>query len=122
MGRPTKGKSARTKSIAVRMTEKEHAEFISKARAARKSTTDFLLAAVENTQVVVPASQSASPERDQELMLKALRYLNATSNNINQIAHRLHTDHLGGAVTERTYLAILENLSYIQQYMKQAVL
>ena len=62
------------------------------------------------TQVVAKPKASADS-------LRAVYLLQKASNNINQLAHRANSEHLAGVLSEATFLAIVNQLEQLNQFM-----
>lgn len=111
-GRKPKSGVAFGKPIAFRLPADAELDFRSKAAAAGMTLADFLRECVlkNRTQIVVrkPVSQ------DHRMMLYAV---NKAGNNLNQLAHAANTAKLTGKASEGTYLAILDHLQWIEQFM-----
>jgi len=117
MARPKKEKAEKlTEPVSFRLAKADHAAFVAKVEASGMKESAFLRDCVLNnkTQIVAKAKTSVDVTR--------LLYLcNKVSNNVNQLAHRVNTDHLAGKVNEATYESLLFELHAVTQYMKVAL-
>ncbi|EPN0316314.1 plasmid mobilization relaxosome protein MobC [Vibrio vulnificus] len=52
---------------------------------------------------------------------RMLFLVNKTSNNINQIAHRLNADNLSGIISQRTYGTAINELITIKQQLERII-
>lgn len=113
-----RGEVRKSKDFRIRMEPDRHASIASKAAIVGLPMGEFMTRAAEG--IDIEEKEDSAPSYNEETLLKALRYMNSTANNINQLTHRLHIDRKGGVVTERTYMEILENLSFIKHLMHKA--
>ncbi|MEE1981506.1 plasmid mobilization protein [Shewanella xiamenensis] len=95
--------------VSFRIPNDAHADFSDKAKNANMSLTDYFKEAIINDKSVVMAKQQQPRDRKELLFL-----FSKTSNNLNQIAHRAHTDNLRGVLSERSYQMIIAQLNAIR--------
>jgi hypothetical protein len=117
MSKQQKEPAARlTKPVAFRLTEADHAAYLSKVEASGLKSSEYFRDCVlqNKTQVIARPRPSADYGR--------LVYLvNKASNNINQLAHRANADHQAGKVSEATYTGILADLNMLAHYLRAAL-
>ena len=61
------------------------------------------------------------PKRQSEEAKRVLFLANKASNNINQIAKKLNSEHKAGKVSDKTYTSILNNLINIERSFSFAI-
>ncbi len=115
MARPKLADGGLTKTVAFRLTEADHAAYKKKFGASGLTQSEFFRRHVLNNTTTVIAKPKASEDHRQLLYLA-----NKTSNNINQLAHRVNADHLAGLISERVYVDILAQLQHLSRVMKAA--
>jgi len=107
MARPLKEKAPLTRFFAFKTTEEAGKVWDAKIAASKLSKSEFIRKVVEKNQTVI---KSADPR---------ISFLLAQqSNNINQIAHHLHSAKRAGTVSNHIYLNILEQLEIIATVAK----
>jgi hypothetical protein len=104
-----------TRSIALRVTQQVFEAFDAKVEAAGTSRSKFFRDAVLSNQTTVIARIRATGDKRRLLYLA-----NKSSNNLNQLAHRAHLDHVAGSLSEATYQKILANLQQIARSLNSA--
>ncbi len=98
-----------TKPVSFRIPTANHANLLAKATAANMTLTEYFKEAILSDKTIVMAKQA--PPRD----LKQLLFLfGKTSNNLNQLAHRAHTDNLRGVLSDRSYQMLIAQLNAIR--------
>lgn len=97
-----------------RLTEADAAAWDEKVNASGMSASAFFREAVLQNKTVVQASKKQSTLEQRKILFLFAQQ----SNNINQIAHRLNSDHRAGKVTSETYKAILAELQGLSQMAK----
>lgn len=116
MARPKLVEGGLQRTIAFRLTRADHAVYQAKVEASGLTQSVFFRQHVLTNTTTVIAKPRASVDK------RWLLYLaNKAGNNLNQIAHRAHADHLAGTLSETTYLEILKHLQDISGYLKAAV-
>ncbi len=114
MARPKKEKAEKlTEPVSFRLAKADHADFVAKVQASGLKESAFLRDCVlgNKTQIVAKPKANADIQR--------LLYLsNKVSNNVNQLAHRVNTDHLAGKINEAAYERLLIELQAVTQFMK----
>lgn len=116
MARPRKHVAGLAKAISFRLSSEDYATWQEKVQASGLSASEFFRDAVltNRTQVVA----RAAPSRDYDRLL----YLfNKAGNNLNQLVHRVHTEHLAGTVSEATAAGVLSELQRLTRYMRAAL-
>jgi len=104
-----------TRSIAFRVTQEVFEAYIAKVHASGISRSKFFRDAVLSNRTTVIARPRASGDKQRLLYL-----VNKASNNLNQVAHRAHTDHGSGSLDEAAYREILATLQQIACSLKSA--
>lgn len=117
MARPSKPASEKlTKVASFRLTDADYAAYQTKFVASGLNQSEFFRRYVLTNETEVIAKPGPTVDK------KRLIYLfGKAGNNINQLAHRLNSDHLAGTVGERTYIAILEALQDIERHMSRVI-
>lgn len=100
------------KPVSFRLTEADHAAYLAKVRSSGLTPSEFFRDAVltNRTQVVAV---------DREVRRQILFLVAKASNNLNQLAHRVHTDHVAGKVGEATYLSVLGELEALAAELRE---
>lgn len=106
------GKRRLGPTVACRLPQEEYDVLLQKCGAANLSLSAYLRRAVIGHQTVIHAAPRLNHADRQLLGLFA-----ALGNNMNQLAKRLHYDHLNGIVTDQTYQAVLEQLHLINRIL-----
>ena len=83
-----------------------------------KKATLFRKVILSNKNNVVCLSQSAEEEESRKRMLFLA---NKTSNNINQLAKKLHQAYRGEVVSERNYLRIMNDLVGVRSAFEKGI-
>lgn len=101
--------------LAFRLPAEERAALLAKAAVAGITPGEYIRRAVfsDATEIVVkPATRDYA----------RLQYLvNKSGNNLNQLAHRVHVDRLGGSVSEATYAKVLARLEQIGDVLRSTL-
>ena len=116
MARPRKHKDVLEDRISFRLTRAESLLYQAKVRASGLNQAEFFRDCVLGNKTEVIARPKASADMNRLLFL-----FNKSSNNINQLAHRVNADHLDGGVSEDTYEGVLRQLEMISLYMKTMI-
>jgi hypothetical protein len=117
MGRPLKQEHLKLKNtIAWRVTDGVKAELNQQYVESGLSQAEFLRELLERRKPKIIARKKTSPD-----LKRALYLMNATSNNVNQLAHRANADHLGGILSEQGYTRILAELQSISSFIKSMI-
>ena len=116
MARPKKADGGLKKTVAFRLTEDDHAAYKAKFQASGLSQSEFFRRYVLTNTTTVIARTKDSPEKSRMVYL-----FNKTSNNLNQLAYRVNSDHLSGLLSEKVYSEILANLQQIATFMKASI-
>ena len=113
MARPSKSDDEKlNRTVAFRLTDGDFLGYKKKFSASGLKQSEFFREHVlsNTTQVVARPVASADARRAVYLLQKA-------SNNINQLAHRANSEHLAGVLSEATFLAIVNQLQQLNQFM-----
>jgi len=105
-----------TKPVSFRLTGADHAAYLLKVEASGMKSSEFFRDCVLSNKTQVIARSKASVEKDQIIYL-----FNKTSNNMNQLAHKVNAAHLAGSVSEATYADILAELQTLADLMKAVI-
>ena len=104
------------KPIAFRLSDADRAVYLEKVNRSGLTQSEFFRQAVLTNRTQVIARPVASVDR------KRLLYIfNKTSNNLNQIAHRLHSLAQANIVDAQRYLAVLDALASIESALTDAL-
>lgn len=95
----------RNRVLSFRLSDEEFAAFDEKLKASGMSKSKFFREVFLNSKVAF--NVKAGPPREYH---KLLFFYNKSSNNLNQIAHRLHRAYRGGIVSERLYRKVMNAL------------
>ena len=104
------------KTVAFRLTDADHRAYEAKYTASGLSSSEFFRRHVLGNTTVVIAKKTVSKDHQHLLYIA-----NKTSNNVNQLAHRVHSHHLAGTVSERLYIDVLKELQRLSIILKAAV-
>lgn len=98
--------------VTFRLTQRDYEAYEKKFKAAGVNKSQFFRDNVltNKTQVVAKSSVPAVAERACFLLAKA-------SNNINQLAHRINSANLSGALSEETFISIASQLETLNRFM-----
>lgn len=114
MARPKKEAVEKlTEPVSFRLTKIDHAAFVAKVSSSGLRESSFLRDCVLGNKTQIVAKEKSSIDKGRLLYL-----FNKVSNNVNQLAHRVNSDHLAGKVNEATYERLLTELQAVTQYMK----
>lgn len=117
MGRPRRGTEELTEGFSCRLAKSIGARLRAKITEANMTRSEFMREIVDNDDnKIIVAQQPVSADKRQMLYL-----INKTGNNINQIAHRVNSDHRRGVISQATYRQLLAQLSAVEQYMNEAL-
>jgi uncharacterized protein (DUF1778 family) len=108
-------KETLSERVSFRLNKKDYAFYKNKVANSGLSPSEFFRTAVLTNQTQI-ISKKHTPEKKQMIYL-----LSKTSNNINQLAHRINADHKIGQLNEQTYVALLNALDNISSYLKAMV-
>lgn len=113
MGRPVKSADEKlSHTVAFRLTDGDFLRYKRKFAASGFNQSEFFREHVlsNTTQVVARPVVSVDTKRTVFLLQKA-------SNNLNQLAHRVNSEYLTGLVSEHTYVAILDQLQQLNDFI-----
>jgi hypothetical protein len=113
MARPAKSEDEKLNhTVAFRLTDGDFLRYKRKFSASGFNQSEFFREHVlyNTTQVVARPVTSVDTRRAVFLLQKA-------SNNVNQLAHRANSEYLTGQVSEHTYVAILDQLQQLNNFM-----
>lgn len=99
--------------LGFRLNESDFQMYTARCKASGLHESEFFRKCVLTNKTEVIAKRSRTEEQEKILFL-----VRKASNNINQIAHRLHTDSLSEKIGEDTYIATLEALQQLSRYLK----
>ncbi|MDQ1835205.1 plasmid mobilization relaxosome protein MobC [Massilia scottii] len=117
MARPTKSDDKKlSKVISFRMQMDVFLEFAKQCSDANLTQSELHRDYVTKNRVEVIARPKASSDAKRAVFL-----LQKASNNLNQLAHRANADSMNNLVSEETYLAVLDQLKQLNQYMLEQV-
>lgn len=113
MARPVKSADEKlSHTVAFRLTDGDFLSYERKFTASGFNQSEFFREHVlcNTTQVVARPVVSVDTKR-------ALFLLQKASNNLNQLAHRANSEYLAGLVSEHTYVAILDQLQQLNNFV-----
>ena len=117
MARPTKSDDKKlSKVISFRTQMDVFLEFAKQCSDANLTQSELHRDYVTKNRVEVIARPKASCDAKRAVFL-----LQKASNNLNQLAHRANADSMNNLVSEKTYLAVLEQLKQLNKYMLEQV-
>lgn len=104
-----------TERVAFRLTKGDYDFYKSKVTQSGLNPSEYFRVAV-----LTNTTQILNKQHSQDK--KHLIYLmNKTSNNINQLAHRINADHLTGFINDGNYIRLLNALERISDHLKAVV-
>ncbi len=115
MARPVKSADEKlSHTVAFRLTDGDFLSYKRKFATSGFNQSEFFREHVlcNTTQVVARPVVSVDTKRAVFLLHKA-------SNNLNQLAHRANSEYLTGLVSEQTYVAILDQLQQLNDFMME---
>ena len=104
------------KPIAFRLPEADRAAWLAKVQASGMTQSEFFREVVLTNRTAI--QPRAVKSRDFE---RLIYHFNKAGNNLNQLTHRVHGDHLAGKTNQATYESVLYQLELITQYLKATV-
>ncbi len=116
MARPKTADGGLEKTVAFRLTRADYEAYRAKFEASGLSQSEFFRRYVLTNTTTVIARRQVSADKQRLLYL-----MNKASNNLNQLAHRAHTDHLADRLGEIAYQELLGELQGLARGMKAAV-
>lgn len=102
-----------SKPISFRLTEADREAYLAKVAASGLTSSEFFRQAVLTNRTEVVARLKTTPHRDRLLFI-----FSKTSRDIEQLARQANADHERGALSEETYLQMLDRLQLIGRYLK----
>lgn len=113
MARPTKSEEEKLgPTIAFRLRSDDFHAYKKKVSASGVSQSEFFRLHVLGNTTQVVARPVASPDAKRAVFL-----LHKASNNLNQLAHRANVEHLAGTLSERSFVAIIDQLRQLNAFM-----
>lgn len=117
MARPVKSEDEKLKhTVAFRLTDGDFLRYKRKFTASGFNQSEFFREHVLSNTTKVVARPVASVDAKRAVFL-----LQKASNNVNQLAHRANSEYLTGQISEHTYVAILDQLQQINNFMLEQV-
>jgi lysyl-tRNA synthetase class I len=98
------------------LTTADYEEYREKFEASGLSQSEFFRRYVLTNATTVMARNGPAPDYK-----NALRLLHAAGNNLNQIAHRMNSEHLEGKLKESSYSRILAELQMLRAFMNGVI-
>lgn len=99
-----------------RLSENDYSLYREKMKDSGLKPSEFFRVAVLTNKIKVVARAKNSTDKAR------LHFIcNKTSNNLNQLARRVNTDHICERVSELTYMQVLQELRAINQYMQMCL-
>ncbi|HGZ7314678.1 TPA: relaxosome protein [Vibrio parahaemolyticus] len=109
-------KENRTVPISFRLTESEYSPFKLILETTELTRTEFFRRVFLNNEYYFDVKEKPSQDYERLLFL-----FNKTSNNLNQVAHKLNSAYRGDVVSEKVYLETLNNLVSIERLLRGAL-
>lgn len=110
-GRAAKAKKPETKVFGFRLEKSEGEMYDAKLNELGLTRSEFFRQAFRNLNVTFQA-----PSKDYE---RLLFIFNKSSNNLNQLTHRVHSAHLkSGVISATLYIKLLNELVLIRELLK----
>jgi hypothetical protein len=116
MARPKKTEEGLTEPFMFRLSQSEALVLRSKVAQSNMKPAEFLRDCVLTNRTTVIARPQATLEKTRMQFL-----FNKTSNNMNQIAHVMHSANVAGKITDAHYKEALASLATISSYLKAAL-
>ena len=117
MARPTKSENEKlSKVISFRTQMDVFLEFAKQCADANLTQSELHRDYVTKNRIEVIARPKASNDAKRAVFL-----LQKASNNLNQLAHRANADSMNNLISEETYVAVLDQLKQLNQYMLEQV-
>ena len=104
------------KPISFRLPESERQAWLAKVSASGMTQSEFFRQAVVANRTTVQSQPAPSADSRQ-----LVYHFCKAGNNLNQLAHRVHSDRLAGKLDEATYESIQYQLDLIAKYLKATV-
>jgi len=102
--------------VSARISRDDYDVFQKKVDTACLTKSAYLRRAIINNETAIIITKKITADHRE-----MIRYFRATSNNLNQIAHRCNLDNQRGILSEKNYLAILHALENIEHYLAQVI-
>ena len=99
--------------ISIRLTDEEYQPFKELLEATEFGKSEFFRALILNRIDQLPSKPKVTQDYK-----RCLFYLHKTSNNMNQIAHRLNTDNAKGIISDALYKKLLNALIGIRNTLQ----
>jgi hypothetical protein len=113
MARPKIDRPKLTKTISVRLTDEQHADFLKKLAPSGLNESQWMRRAILANETAIIAAP-VQTEADRRLL-----FINSkASNNVNQLAHAVNYARIKGDLNEKLCLDLLTRLDLILHYMK----
>ncbi|ALR95867.1 plasmid mobilization protein [Vibrio alginolyticus] len=109
-------KENRNVPISFRLTESEYAPFKLILETTELTRTEFFRRVFLNNEYHFDVKERPPKELDRLLFL-----FNKSSNNLNQVAHKLNSAYRGGVISEKVYLETLNNIVSIERLLRGAL-
>ncbi|HBP4890436.1 TPA: MobC family plasmid mobilization relaxosome protein [Pseudomonas aeruginosa] len=109
-------KSKRGRVLSFRLSDEEFAAFDEKLKASGMNKSEFFRDVFLKGKVSF--SVKAAPPKEYK---RLLFIFNKASNNLNQLAHRVHLAHKSGIVSERLYTKLMNALAAIHGLLLSGV-
>ncbi|EFI4715972.1 plasmid mobilization relaxosome protein MobC [Salmonella enterica] len=102
--------------ISIRLTDEEYQPFKELLEHTDISKSEFFRALILNRVSELPSKPKVTDDYK-----RCLFFLSKTSNNVNQIAHRLNLDHNKGIISSSLYEKTLNTLIGIREFIQGAI-
>lgn len=99
-----------------RLSENDYLLYREKMKYSGLKPSEFFRVAVLTNKIKIVARSKSNTDKNR------LHFIcNKTSNNLNQLARRVNTDHICERISELTYMQVLQELRAINKYMKMCL-
>jgi len=114
--RKSKVEGALSKPISFRLSHEDREVYLKKVKNSGLTQSEFFRQAVLGNRTQLVARQRTSPHRRRLLFV-----CNKVNNELERIALRANVDYERGALSEATYLQMLDQLQLVSRYLKAAL-
>lgn len=119
MARPKKEESEKlTEIMHFRVSKKVRDVFAQKHMESNLTISEFLRVLLEDKSDNVTIVARKKPKKPPIDVLRVLFLVNKTSNNINQIAHKINSHNKAGLVSDKLYEEVLRSLCLTNEIFK----
>lgn len=113
MARPRKHPDGLNRTVSFKLSEADFLIYEAKVKASGLPNSDFFRGVVLTNKTQITAKPRKSADKKRIVFL-----FDKTSNNMNQLAHRVNSDYLTGKLSEQKYEQFLLELENIGRYLE----